>query len=261
MMKIDLTGKVALVTGGTGGIGGEVCRQLAANGATVYVNGRNAERGEEVVKDILAAGGKAIFVQGDISLEEDCNRIFAVIEEQHEGVDFLINNAGGNIELDRRGKIMNYQDDAWDETIDKCMDGVYYLTRNAMKYMKQHGGRIVNVGSVTGFRMGLRNQSAYNVAKAAIHNITRCSAAELAPYGITVNCVIPGSTWHKNFAATLLKDPSMKEKFLSHIPVGIANAPEDQAAAVMLFCSEEGARISGVLLNIDGGWAAGFCRK
>lgn len=260
MIKTDLTGKVALVTGGTGGIGSVICETLAANGATVYITGRNIEKGTEVLNHITEAGGKAYFVQCDISVEEDVKKLFAQVEAENGGVDFLINNAGGNIALERRGSIQDYHDDAWDETIDMCMDGTYYLTHYALPYMKQHGGRIINTGSVTGFRMGLRNQAAYNITKAAIHNMTRTSAPELAPYHITVNCVIPGSTWHKNFAAQLLKDPAMKEKFLSHIPIGEANAPEDMAAAVMLFLSEEGSRMTGIMLNVDGGWAAGFCK-
>lgn len=261
MIKTDVTGKVALVSGGTGGIGSIICEQLALNGAIVYISGRSIEKGEAVLASILEKGGKAIFVQGDISVEEDCVRIFKQIEAENGGVDILVNNAGGNINLDRRGKIYNYHEDAWEETIDKCMDGVYFLTRLALPHMKeQKYGRIINVGSVTGFRMGLRNQAAYNVSKAAIHNITRCSASELAPYGITTNCVIPGTTWHKMFAARHLKDPAMKEKFLAHVPVGEANVPEDMAAAVMMLVSEEGARMNGILLNIDGGWAAGFCK-
>ena len=260
MIKTDLTGKVALVSGGTGGIGSIICETLAVNGVTVYVSGRSLEKAEAVLASIKEKNGNAIFIQGDISVEDDCKRIFKQIEEESGGVDILVNNAGGNINLDRRGKIQNYHDDAWDETIDKCMDGVYFLTRFALPYMKEHGGRIINVGSVTGFRMGLRNQAAYNVTKAAIHNMTRCSASELAPYHITSNCVIPGSTWHKTFAARHLKDPAMKEKFLSHVPVGEANIPEDMAAAVMMLVSEEGSRMNGILLNIDGGWAAGFCK-
>lgn len=261
MIKTDLTGKVALVSGGTGGIGSIICEQLAVNGATVYISGRSIEKGEAVLASILEKGGKAIFIRGDISVEEDCERIFKQIEEENGGVDILVNNAGGNINLDRRGKIFNYHEDAWEETIDKCMDGVYFLTRCALPYMKKkHCGRIINVGSVTGFYMGLRNQAAYNVSKAAIHNITRCSASELAPYGITTNCVIPGTTWHKTFRERHLKDPAMAEKFLSHVPTGEANIPEDMAAAVLMLVSEEGSRMNGMLLNIDGGWAAGFCK-
>lgn len=260
MIKTDLTGKVALVSGGTGGIGSMICEQLALNGATVYISGRSIEKGEAVLATIQEKGGKAYFVQGDISVEEDCLRIFRQIEENDKSVDILVNNAGGNINLDRRGKIFNYHEDAWEETIDKCMDGVYFLTRCALPYMKKNGGRIINVGSVTGFRMGLRNQAAYNVSKAAMHNITRCSASELAPYGITVNCVIPGTTWHKTFRERHLKDPAMAEKFLSHVPTGEANVPEDMAAAVLMLVSEEGSRMNGILLNIDGGWAAGFCK-
>jgi len=259
MMKADLTGKTALVTGGTGGIGSEICKVFAENGATVFVSGRNREKGEEVVQEILEAGGKAYFAQGDVSSLDDCKRILKQIEEVAGGIDILVNNAGGNIPLERRGKVYKYYDDAWNETIDMCMDGTYNFTHLALPYMKKNGGRVINVGSVTGFRMGLRNQCAYNICKAAIHNITRCSASELAPYGITVNCVIPGSTWHSKFKQKYnFKDPVMMEKFISHIPVGEGNSSEDMANAALYFATEP--RVTGVLLNVDGGWAAGFCK-
>lgn len=261
MIKVDLTGKVAIVTGGTGGIGSVVGEAFALNGAVVYLTGRNIEKGNAIAADITAKGGKAFFLRGNVTSEEETKAIIDKVVADQGRIDILVNNAGGNIELERRGKIHNYYEDAWHETIDMCMDGDYFFTKYAFPYLAKNGGRIITVGSVTGYRMGLRNQSAYNMAKAAIHNYTRCCASEMAPYNITVNCFIPGTTWHENFAATLLRQEGMKEKFLSHVPLGQPNTPWDQANAALFFASDEAARITGVLLPVDGGWSAGYCRE
>jgi len=261
MIKVDLSGKVPIVTGGTGGIGSVVAEAFALNGATVYLTGRNVEKGNAIVADITEKGGKAHFVKADVSSEEETKALVDRVAAEQGRIDILVNNAGGNIPLERRGKIYKYYEDAWHETIDKCMDGDYFYTKHAFPYLAKNGGRIITVGSVTGFRMGLRNQSAYNMAKAAIHNYTRCSASEMAPYGITVNCFIPGTTWHANFAEKMLKEPGAKERFLSHVPVGQPNTPWDMANAALFFASEEGARVTGVLLPVDGGWSAGYCRE
>ncbi len=260
MLKTDLTGKIALVTGAAGGIGSGISRALAANGAVVYLADRDEERGLALEKELNDAGLKAFFAKGDVSSEDDCRRTIDRMVSESGGIDILVNNAGGNIELERRGKVHEYYYDAWLETIDKCMDGGYYMLHFAIPHMKQRGGRVIYTGSVTGYRMGLRNQCAYNVAKAAIHNMTRCSAIELAPYKITVNSVIPGTTWHKNFYDTLLKDPGMKPKFLSHVPLYEPNSPDDMAEAVLYFVSKEAERTTGVLMPVDGGWSAGYCR-
>ena len=161
--------------------------------------------------------------------------------------------------MERRNKVYKYLPDAWSETLDRCMDGGFFFTRLAVPLMKEKGrGRIVNIGSVTGFRMGLRVQSAYNVAKAAIHNMTRCSAIELAPFHITVNCVMPGTTWHQNFFTA--QDPSLGEKFLSHVPLHEPCSPEDIATGVLFFASDEAEHVTGVTMPVDGGWSCGYCK-
>ncbi len=260
MLKADLNGKVAIVTGGTGGIGSVVSEALALNGAVVYLTGRNVEKGNQNAEAIVSKGGKAFFLRGDVTSEEDTKAIIDKVIAEQGSLDILVNNAGGNIPLERRGKIHMYYEDAWHDSMDMCMDGDYFYTKYALPYLSKNGGRIITVGSVTGYRMGLRNQCAYNMAKAAIHNYTRCNASELAKHGVTINCVIPGSTWHDNFAKKMLKNPEMKQKFLSHVPVGEANTPWDMANAVVFFASEEGVRVTGVLLPVDGGWSAGYCR-
>lgn len=263
-MKVDLNGRVAIVTGGSGGIGGATCRELAACGANVYICDINDEAGSALEKEICEAGGTAKYMHCNIFADEECKNVVDDAVNNYGRVDILINNAGGNIPLNKRGKIREYDVDGWDFSINVCMDGFYHLNKYAVPVMKaQNYGRIVNTGSVTGFRMGLRYQCAYNIAKAAIHNMTRCLAIEYAKYGITVNSVIPGTTWHKAFFDGLVGGDDgehVKAKFLSHIPLGEPNIPDDMGNAFLYFCSPEAERVTGVLLNVDGGWASGYCK-
>ena len=259
-MKVDLNGKTAIVTGGSGGIGSAICRALVKNGAFVYICDINDEMGKKLEDELNAEGEVSKYLHCDVTKVEDCKAAVDTAVAEHGYVDFMFNNAGANITLDRRGKIRNYEPDAWDFTINVCMDGLYHFSKYVVPVMKQKGGAIINTGSVTGFRMGLRNQCAYNMCKSAIHNLTRNQAIEYAKYGITVNAIIPGSTLLEGFCKMLAVSPELKAKFLSHIPLGEANKAEDMAAAGLFFCSPEGRRVTGVLFNVDAGWAAGYCK-
>ena len=260
MMKVDLNGKTAIITGGSGGIGSAIGRALIANGAFVYICDINDEKGAEVVAEMNADGEKARFLHCDVTSEDDCRTVVEAAVKERGYVDFMFNNAGANIVIERRGKIRNYEAEAWDFTVNACLDGLYHFSKYVVPVMKEKGGAIVNTGSVTGFRMGLRNQAAYNMSKAAIHSLTRAEAIEYAKYGITVNSIIPGTTWHEAFYKSLATSEEMKQKFLSHVPLGEPNTPDDMAAAALFFVSPEGRRVTGVLLNVDGGWASGYCK-
>ncbi len=260
-MKVDLNGKVTIVTGGAGGIGGATAKVFADCGAFVYVCDINDEAGYALESEINEAGGKAKYLHCNILSDDECKNTIETIVKESGRIDHLINNAGSNIPLDKRGKIRNYEPEGWYFSINICMDGFFRFTKYAIPVMKeQKSGSIMNTGSVTGFRMGLRNQCAYNVAKAAIHNMTRNMAIEYAPYNITVNSVIPGTTWHKRFFEELAISDEMKEKFLSHVPLGYPNIPEDMAYATLYLCSSEAERVTGVMLNVDAGWASGYCK-
>ena len=260
-MKVDMKGRVAVITGGSGGIGSGMCRIFAENGAFVYICDINDEPGYALEKEITAAGGKAKYVHCDIMKDEDCEAVVREAASCFGRVDYLINNAGTNIPINKRGKIADYDEEGWSFTIDVCMDGMYHLNRHVIPVMKaQKSGRIINVGSVTGFRMGLRDQCAYNMSKAAIHNITRELAIEYAESGITVNGLLPGTTWHERFYKKHEVNDEMKAKFLSHVPLAKPNSPEDMAYGALYLCSSEAERVTGVLLNVDSGWAAGYCR-
>ena len=257
----DLTGKTAIITGAAGGIGSECARRFARNGAFAVLADVNAELGEKAAEEIRKSGGRAVFISCDVTDGESCGVLVEKAAAINGSIDILMNNAGLNIALEKRGKIYQYEPDSWQLTIDVCMDGMYNIGRQALPYLKKKGGRIINTGSVTGFRAGLRNQCAYNMAKAAIHNLTRTCAIEYGPFGITVNSVIPGTTWHPNFFKGLDIGDDMKKKFLSHVPLGEPNIPADMAAAALFLASDDAVRITGLLMNVDGGWAAGFCKE
>lgn len=260
-MKVDLKNKVVVITGAAGGIGTATSKLFAEMGAFIYVCDITDEIGNKLVEEINNSGGKAKYMHCDVRNEAECKAIIDDAVSEHGGVDILIHNAGYNLILDDRGKIREYKDTGWKLSIDICIDGMYNLNKYALPVMKEKGcGKIINTGSVTGFRMGLRNQCAYNIAKAAIHNITRTLAIEYAKYGITVNCVIPGSTWHKKFYEAAAYNEELKAKFLTHIPLKEPNVPENIANGSLYLCSPEADRVTGVLLNIDGGWASGYCR-
>ena len=261
MLKIDLKDKVIIVSGASGGIGSEISRQIVANGGIAMMTDLLPDV-EDLAKELTEKGpGKAAAVTGNVNDEEICRKVVETAAGFNGKIYGVINNCGQNVAIELRGKIWQYNDEAWKRTISTCLDGGYYLTKYAYPYMKEDGGRVIMVGSVTGFRMGLRNQAAYNCAKAGIHNLTRNMAIELAPDNITVNCYIPGTTWHKRFKERLLSHvENGQEKFLSHVPAKRENIPEDMAATAMFFLSEEAHNITGLLANIDNGWAAGYCR-
>lgn len=261
MLKIDLKDKVIIVSGAAGGIGSEISKQIVENGGIVVMNDVNPD-GAKLAEELNEMGpGKATFICGNVNDEAMCKSVCDKAASYNGHVYGLINNCGQNVSMDLRGKIWQYKKEAWDRTISTCLDGGYFLTKYAYPYMKENGGRIIMVGSVTGFRMGLRNQAAYNSAKAGIHNLTRNMAIEFAPDNITVNCYIPGTTWHKRFRERLLDSvENGTEKFLSHVPAKRENVPEDMAATAMFFLSDEAHNITGLLANVDNGWAAGYCR-
>ena len=261
MLKINLTDKVIIVSGASGGIGSELSEELVANGATVIMTDVS-DKGFAMAEEFTAKGpGKAIFIPADVSSDEDCKKVVETAAAQTGSIYAVINNCGYNVDLSLRGKIWQYQPDGWGKSIHYSLDGGFFLTKYAYPYMKEKGGRIVMVGSVTGFRMGLRNQAAYNCVKAGIHNLTRNMAIEFAPDNITVNCYIPGTTWHKRFRDQALFKTQGAEKMLSHVPAKRENTPEDMAATALFFLSEEAHNITGLLANVDNGWSVGYCRS
>lgn len=246
-MLLDLSGRVAIVTGGSRGIGRATAERLAASGATVVVNYRgNAAAAEATVAAITAAGGKALAVQGDVSQPADVEHLVKTTLEQFGRIDILVNNAG----ITRDNLLLRMKESDFDEVIATNLRGVFLCTRAVLRPMtKQRFGRIINITSVIGL-IGNAGQANYAAAKAGIIGFTKSTAREMASRGITVNAIAPG------FIETEMTDALNEETrkaILATIPLGRFGQPAEVAGLICFLASDAGAYISGQTLTIDGG--------
>jgi len=240
--------RVALVTGGSRGIGRAVCLALAAEGVAVAVNYRSGkEQADEVVAEIESSGGRAVAVAGDVSDYGQAEALVQTTIEQLGGLHVLVNNAG----IARDSLIFNMEPDDWLDVMRVNFGGVFNCTKAVMgHFMSQRDGAIVNVSSVMGER-GWTGESNYAASKGAINAFTRCSALELARFGIRVNAVLPGFAPTEMVAGIVEKDGG--KAILRQIP--LRTFPElEQVAATVVFLAGPGASyMTGSLLVVDGG--------
>ncbi len=246
-MQISLKNKIAVVTGGSRGIGRAISTTLAAAGATVVVNyQRNAAAAEETVAAITAADGAAIGIQADVSVAEDVERLFKTVIERYGTIDILVNNAG----ITRDTLLLRMKEDDFDAVIDTNLRGVYLCTKAALRPMtKARSGRIINITSVVGL-IGNAGQSNYAAAKAGIIGFTRAVAREMASRGITVNAVAPG---YIETELTAGLGDQVRSAILEAIPLGRLGTPQDVANLVCFLASDAAAYITGQTLTVDGG--------
>ena len=241
----NLSGKTALVTGATGGIGGSIARSLHAQGAMVALSGTRKE-----VLDQLAAelGERAFVVPADLSNAESVEALVPAAEAAMGSVDILVNNAG----LTRDGLFMRMKDEDWDLVLRVNLDAAFRLSRAAIRgMMKKRWGRIVTITSVVG-TTGNAGQANYAASKAALVGMSKALAAEVASRNVTVNCVAPG------FIATPMTDvlnDKQREAILGTIPAGRLGAPDDIGAAVVYLASDEAGYMTGQTLHVNGGMA------
>ena len=258
-MKVDLQGKVAVITGGAGTIGSATARLFAENGAIVYINDISAERLESAVSAFTANGLDVCGVAGDVRREEDIKALIETASKRHGYVDILVNNAGVNVGNEDRKPTWEYNPAAWRRVLDICIDSVYHCCKYALPGMiRAGGGRIVNIGSVAGWLAPLRLQCAYSSAKAGIINLTRSMAIDYAKDHINVNTVIPGSIPNDQLRSIMYNDPEKHKSMFEHIPLGAPGVGEDIGNAVMFLASPESRYITGCAINVDGGWSAGY---
>jgi 3-oxoacyl-[acyl-carrier protein] reductase len=243
----DLTGKVALVTGGSRGIGASISRQLAGQGAAVAINYlQSAAQAEQLRDEIIGAGGNAIAVQGDVRLPEDTEHI---VQETVDGLgrlDVLVNNAGYN--RDTLILRMSLQD--WDEVMDLNLRAVFLCTKAALRpMMRQRWGRIINIGSVSGLA-GNAGQANYAAAKSGLIGFTRAVAREMGSRNITSNLVAPGL-----IITELTKDirKEIVEGVKQRLLIDRMGKPEDISAMVVYLASEESGYVTGQVFSVDGG--------
>ena len=238
---------MALVTGGSRGIGRAIALKLAENGADVAINyAGNTAAAEEVKAAIEQMGRKALLIQCSVADTDGVQAMVNQVVKELGRLDILVNNAG----ITRDGLLMRMKEADWDDVMNTNLKGVYNCSKAVMRtMMKQKSGRIVNMASVVG-EMGNAGQANYAAAKAGVIGFTKSLAKEVASRGITVNAIAPG------FIATdmtsVLSD-DQKAEMARTIPLGRAGQPEDVANAVLFLASEGAAYITGQVLNVDGG--------
>ncbi|HFQ14780.1 MAG TPA: 3-oxoacyl-[acyl-carrier-protein] reductase [Rhodobacteraceae bacterium] len=241
----DLTGKTALVTGATGGIGGAIAAALHGAGATVTLSGTR----EEALQNLAAELGERVFVQPcDLTVSAEVDALPARAEELMGGLDILVNNAG----LTRDGLFMRMKDADWDLVMQVNLTAAFRLSRAALRgMMKRRFGRIIGITSVVGVT-GNPGQGNYAASKAGMIGMTKALAQEVASRGITANCVAPG------FIETAMTDglnDRQRDAILGAIPARRLGTPADVAAACVYLASEEAAYMTGQTLHVNGGMA------
>lgn len=246
----DLTGKIALVTGASRGIGASIARLLAEQGAHVILSSRKADACESVAADIRSAGGQAEVMACHIGEMEQVEQIFAAIREKHGRLDILVNNAATNPHF---GPIHETDLSAFQKTVDVNIRGYFFMSARAVKLMGETGGgSIVNVASVNGVIPGAF-QGIYSITKAAVISMTKAFAKEAAASNIRVNALLPGVTETK-FASALTQNPVILTELLKHVPMNRVAKPDEMAGAVLYLVSPAGSYTTGTCLNVDGGY-------
>ena len=260
---LDLTGKIAIVTGAAQGIGKAIATTLARNGATVVLSDIQAEKGQATAKEL---GGSAVFMPCDISNREQVHALIDGAVNRFGRLDILVNNAGINSDRpEDRVTVDKYPDETWERIIGVDLNGTFYCCKaGAAAMVARKSGSIVNIASVAGV-VALRLQIGYVAAKAAIIKMTEAMACELGPLGVRVNAVSPGSTLVEYWRATYKEGTvgavkGFGERTVSFIPQGRPGEPEDMANAVAFLASDAAAYVTGHNLIVDGGWTCGFNR-
>ena len=251
-----LEGKVALITGGTSGIGSATAVRFADEGAAIAITGRSSERGEQVVQEIVNKGGAALFIKSDVRLADDCRNAVKQTLERFGKIDVLFNNAG----VFHPKTIPDCTEEEWDETIESSLKGAFLMSKYALPSMIAQGsGSIIHTSSGWGILGGDR-AAAYCAAKGGLIVMAKAMAIDHGPDGIRVNCVCPGDV-----LTPMLPDDAAKrglkwedyEVGAADRPLGRIGVVDDIASAVLYLASDEASFVTGESLVVDGGGVAG----
>lgn len=243
-MKLD--GKVAVVSGGTSGMGAAAARGLAAEGARVVIGGRDQSRGETVAGDC-----RGVFQPTDVTRVADCRALVQRAVDEFGGIDVLVNSAG----ILPLGPVLDVTEEGFDEAWHANVKGAFFCGQAAIEHMLRQGsGRIVNFSSVAGLR-GVANGSVYCVTKGAIVTMTKAWAVELAPRGLNVNCLVPG-TVETPMNEALRDDPGFDAMTRGATPQGRNGRVDDVVPMVVFLSSDDAKWMNGSVVTVDGGWLA-----
>jgi NAD(P)-dependent dehydrogenase (short-subunit alcohol dehydrogenase family) len=246
----DLTGKIALVSGASRGIGAAIAKLLAGQGAHTIVSSRRQADCEAVVDDIVAAGGSAAALACHIGELDQIEALFANVRQKHGRLDVLVNNAAANPYF---GSILKTDPAAFQKTVDVNVRGYFFMsTHGAQLMIENGGGSIINVASVNGVNPA-NFQGIYSITKAAVISMTKAFAAECAEAGVRCNALLPGLTDTK-FASVLVNTPAILQRALAHIPMRRVAQPSEMAGAVLYLASAASSYTTGAVLNVDGGY-------
>lgn len=254
-MQVDLSGKVALVSGGSSGMGTAICTRLAESGAAVVVGGRDADRTASVVDSITAAGGRAATALGDVAVSSEAATLVDVAVSEFGGLDLVVNAAG----VIHRADALGTTDDDWHRVMSINVDGTFFLSRAAIPALRARGGGvIVNISSTCGL-VGSAGLVAYSASKGAVTNLTRAMALDHAAEGIRINAICPGSVDTPMLVSEHPQGTTADEVFarnLASIPEGRIPEPSEVADLALFLCSDAARHIHGANLSLDGGYTA-----
>jgi NAD(P)-dependent dehydrogenase (short-subunit alcohol dehydrogenase family) len=248
----DLAGKVALVTGGSKGLGKAMARGLVEAGADVVISSRHEDELRAALEEILrGTSRRGRLVVADMSRREDATRLARTALEQVGRIDILVNNAGTNIPQ----TIDEISDDKWDQVLELNLSSVMALTRALVPQMKaRRWGRVIHISSVMGF-ISKKGRDAYSATKAGLLGLARANALDLGEYNITVNCIAPGP-FLTDLPASLLSEEEINQ-FSKKTALGRWGDPRELVGPALLLASDAGSYITGQTLVVDGGWLAG----
>jgi NAD(P)-dependent dehydrogenase (short-subunit alcohol dehydrogenase family) len=254
-----LDGRVAIVTGGSSGIGRAAALALARAGARVVVAARRAPEGSAVVADIEASGGGAVFVRTDVVEEADVERMVQTALRSYGRLDIAFNNAGADTMggVSRSTAVTELEEADWDRIVGVNLKGVWLSIKHELRPMLEAGaGSIVNTSSIAGLA-GLRNSSAYTASKHGVVGLTKAAALEVAGRGVRVNAICPGPVHTPMLERVFDAQPERRGAYAAAEPMGRIATAREVADVVVFLCSDAASYVTGAAVPVDGGWAAG----